>query len=86
MIGSYGEESAMSISTAILRKMNFNSEAEKLQEAHPERKTAAPSTSSSASTPAAAPASISAQQGSVVIAPNVTNVTSGSWNITINKS
>lgn len=44
-----------------------------------------PSTSSSAVAPPAAPATMMAQQGSVIIAPSVTGGTSGSWNITINK-
>ncbi|XP_044203547.1 caspase b-like isoform X2 [Thunnus albacares] len=84
----YGEEMAVNITVEILRKMNNNYAAEKLKEAYAERRAATSSTSSSAFAPPAAPAppaAISAQNGSVIIAPIVNGGTSGSWKITINK-
>ncbi|XP_067441407.1 caspase b-like [Thunnus thynnus] len=85
MIRRYGEEMAVTITVEILRKMNNNYAAEKLKEAYAEGRAATSSTSSSALAPPAAPAAISAQNGSVIIAPIVNGGTSGSWNITINK-
>ncbi|KAG7222587.1 hypothetical protein INR49_016184 [Caranx melampygus] len=81
----YVEELAVSISIEILKKMNMNNTAVKLTNKyagensfylHP----------SSATAPPTAPASISAVDGGVVIAPTVSGCTAGSWNITINKT
>ncbi|XP_076584500.1 pyrin-like [Chaetodon auriga] len=83
MIESYGEESAVNITAEILKKIGYNNTAERLKKMHAGGKT--PSTSSSAVAPPAAPATMMAQQGSVIIAPTVTGGTSGTWNITINK-
>ncbi|XP_070683786.1 pyrin-like [Pempheris klunzingeri] len=86
LIDRYGEDLAVDISVAILKKMNNNKAAVELQKT----RTAGSSTSSSAAAPpappaAAAPATMMAQEGSVIIAPSGTGGTSGSWNITINK-
>ncbi|KAM7419702.1 hypothetical protein PAMA_016676 [Pampus argenteus] len=89
MINSYGEESAVKVTAVILRKIGNNNSAANLEKSY----AATPSTSSSvaappvAAPPVAAPpvAAISAQNGSVIIAPSVTGGTSGAWNITINK-
>ncbi|XP_041789964.1 pyrin [Chelmon rostratus] len=83
MTESYGEELAVNITAEILKKMGFNSTAAELKRKYAEGRM--PSTSSSAVAPPAAPATMMAQQGSVIIAPSVTGGTSGSWNITINK-
>ncbi|XP_070776903.1 NACHT, LRR and PYD domains-containing protein 10-like [Enoplosus armatus] len=90
MSESYGEESAVSVTAAILKKMNFNGAAVRLQNTYAEGQPATPSTSSSAVAPPAAaefaaPAKLSAQHGSVIIAPTVAGGTSGTWNITIHK-
>ncbi|KAK9536068.1 hypothetical protein VZT92_005881 [Zoarces viviparus] len=75
MIDSYGEESAVNVTVEILKRMNLNNEAEKLQNARPAGSTAAqnpPPTPSSSSvwTPAAG-ATVSAQGGSVIVAPYI---------------
>ncbi|KAM7394603.1 hypothetical protein PAMP_021394 [Pampus punctatissimus] len=79
MINSYGEESAVKITAVILRKIGNNNSAAKLEKDY----TAIPSTPSSVLAPPVA--AISAQTGSVIIAPSVAGGTSGSWNITVNK-
>ncbi|XP_069023558.1 pyrin domain-containing protein 1 [Embiotoca jacksoni] len=93
MIASYGQELAVDITVDILRKMCLNAGAERLKKAYTEG-TAAPTTttttsttttSTSTSTPIATHA-VSAQQGSVVIAPMLHGGATGSWNITIEKS
>ncbi|XP_022593910.1 pyrin-like isoform X2 [Seriola dumerili] len=86
MAQKYDDDLAVNLTIEILRKMNMNNTAQKLKNTHTGGKTAASSTSSSASAPAVAPATISAQQGGVVIAPTVSGSTAGSWNITINKA
>ncbi|XP_026215044.1 NACHT, LRR and PYD domains-containing protein 3-like [Anabas testudineus] len=86
IIESYGEASAVNLTIEILRKMNMNDAAEKLKKTYAEGNTAATQTSPSASAPPTAPATISAQHGAVVIAPNITGSSTGSVNITINKS
>ncbi|XP_045903267.1 pyrin-like [Micropterus dolomieu] len=84
MIECYGEEDAVNITIEILKKMNFNDTAGKLENRYTEGKTATPTTSSTAVESRAAPFTMSAQQGGVIIAPTVTS-TSGSLNITFNK-
>lgn len=119
MIERYGEEDAVNITIEILKKMNFNDTAGKLENKYTgavddeileityeskkpksltfqflilcicifsstEGKTATPTTSSTAVESRAAPFTMSAQQGGVIIAPTVTS-TSGSLNITFNK-
>ncbi|TDH15781.1 hypothetical protein EPR50_G00012480 [Perca flavescens] len=83
MIESYGKESAVKVTVEILKKMNNNYAAEKLENKCAGGKTAAPSASSSAVAPAA-PATLSAQQGSVIIAPQFTSSTAGAMTININ--
>ncbi|KAA8595295.1 hypothetical protein FQN60_012430 [Etheostoma spectabile] len=87
MIESYGEESAVKVTAAILKKMNNNDAAVKLENKYT-GKTAAPSASSSAAAPAAAPAApntLLAQQGSVIIAPQFTSSSAGSVTVNFNK-
>ncbi|KAF1394716.1 hypothetical protein PFLUV_G00004040 [Perca fluviatilis] len=83
MIESYREESAVKVTVEILKKMKNNDAAEKLQNKYAGRQTAATSASSSAVAPAA-PATLLAQQGSVIIAPQFTSSSAGTLNITMN--
>ncbi|AWP05253.1 putative NACHT LRR and PYD domains-containing protein 10-like isoform 4 [Scophthalmus maximus] len=85
MIASYCHEPAVKVTVEILKSMNFNDDAEKLKNRYAEGQTASASTSS-ASASSATPATMSAHQGSVIIAPNINGSTTGSLNITINKS
>ncbi|XP_075947776.1 caspase b-like [Anarhichas minor] len=89
MIDTYREEMAVKIAVGVLKEMGNNNAAEKLKNSYAAGgNTATPSTSTSAAAPPAAPAapaSMTAQQGSIIIAPNVTGGTSGTWNININK-
>uniref|UniRef100_UPI0037E70E9E uncharacterized protein n=1 Tax=Semicossyphus pulcher TaxID=241346 RepID=UPI0037E70E9E len=93
MMESYSEDTAVSLTVEILRKMNHNEAAGRLESAYAGQKAATPATtpaSSAAPAPAApapaAPGTISAEGGSVIIAPQLGSTsTSGTWNITINK-
>ncbi|XP_068558808.1 pyrin domain-containing protein 1-like [Cebidichthys violaceus] len=96
MISSYGEESAVKVTVEILKRMNLNNEAEKLQNAGPAGSTAAqnppptPSSSSSSSSSSsgcspAAGATVCAQGRSVIVAPNIEGGGAGvSINMNIN--
>ncbi|KAG8014600.1 hypothetical protein GBF38_003148 [Nibea albiflora] len=80
---------AVKVTVTALKKMRNNNAAGKLEEAYAAMGTATPSASSSAVAPPgapAAPATMMAQQGSVIFAPTISSGTSGAWNITINKS
>ncbi|KAK9514422.1 hypothetical protein VZT92_027890 [Zoarces viviparus] len=87
MMDSYGEESAVNVTVEILKRMNLNNEAEKLQNSLPAAQNPPPTPSSSSSssgwTPAAG-ATVSAQHGSVIVAPSITGSSAGSVNININ--
>ncbi|CAJ1053893.1 uncharacterized protein LOC117815586 [Xyrichtys novacula] len=91
MTQSFGEDRAVEIAVEILREMGLNDPAAKLESKHKGGKTSAPSTSAAAApppaapAPSAAPASLTAQDGGVIFAPNLVGGTSGAWNITINK-
>ncbi|XP_029011292.1 interferon-inducible protein AIM2 [Betta splendens] len=91
MIRSYGEASAVSLTAEILKNMHMMALAQTLMDAYAaERQSAPSSSSSSSSSSAAAPppasASVIAQHGSVVVAPNIIGTTAGALNITINKT
>lgn len=85
MIDSYGEAIAVEVSVAILRKMNVNNIADDLQGKFEavEGRTAASSGSSTLNPTAGA--TMSAQQGRMVIAPTITGSSTGPVNITIHQ-
>ncbi|XP_042285953.1 caspase b-like [Thunnus maccoyii] len=83
MLRYYGAEMAVNITMKNLRKISRNDIVERLKEAYTEERAAKPSTSS-ALTPPAAPAVMSAYNGSVIFAPAVNGGISGPLNITIN--
>ncbi|KAK9540723.1 hypothetical protein VZT92_003158 [Zoarces viviparus] len=90
MIDTYGEEMAVKNAVDVLKKMGNNNAAQQIKSRYTAGNTAAPSTSAAAPPaapvgPPAAPASMMAQQGSIIIAPNVAGGTSGTWNINITK-
>ncbi|KAK9540724.1 hypothetical protein VZT92_003158 [Zoarces viviparus] len=91
MIDTYGEEMAVKNAVDVLKKMGNNNAAQQIKSRYTAAgNTAAPSTSAAAPPaapvgPPAAPASMMAQQGSIIIAPNVAGGTSGTWNINITK-
>uniref|UniRef100_A0A1A8GJN0 Pyrin domain-containing protein n=1 Tax=Nothobranchius korthausae TaxID=1143690 RepID=A0A1A8GJN0_9TELE len=90
MTESYGQDKAVAITIEVLKEQGLNGTAEELRNAYVGEITTAPSgtsssTNSSAVIPPAAPM-VSAQGGSVIVAPTIQGGATGSWNITINKS
>uniref|UniRef100_A0A1A7WLG1 Pyrin domain-containing protein n=2 Tax=Iconisemion striatum TaxID=60296 RepID=A0A1A7WLG1_9TELE len=87
MTESYGEDKAVEITIEILKAQGLNGTAEKLRNDYVEEMTSA-SSSTSASTNSSAvtpPAPlVSAQGGSVVVAPTIQDSATGSWTININ--
>ncbi|XP_075941440.1 NACHT, LRR and PYD domains-containing protein 3-like [Anarhichas minor] len=85
MIDSYGEESAVNVTVEILKRMNLNNEAEKLQNARPAAQPPPPTPPSSSSglTPPAG-ATNCAQDRSAIVASNITVSAGGIVNMTIN--
>ncbi|KAF7223558.1 pyrin isoform X1 [Nothobranchius furzeri] len=88
MTESYGQDKAVAITIEVLKEQGLNGTAEELRNAYVGEITPAPSgTSSSANSSAVIPAPmVSAQGGSVIVAPTIQGGATGSWNITINKS
>ncbi|MEQ2242609.1 hypothetical protein ILYODFUR_037659 [Ilyodon furcidens] len=86
MIENYKEEGALKATATILKKQRMNDLAERLLKADAEMTSAASTaTSSSGVTPALAP-SLSAKEGSVIIAPILNSQNHGTWTINLNKN
>ncbi|XP_075939123.1 caspase b-like [Anarhichas minor] len=85
MIDSYGEELAVNVTVEILKRMNLNNEAEKLQNIRPAAQPPPPTPPSSSSglTPPAG-ATNCAQDRSAIVASNITVSAGGIVNMTIN--
>ncbi|XP_053184265.1 caspase b-like isoform X2 [Scomber japonicus] len=71
MVDSYGEEPAVNVTAEILKRINHNNAADKLKKAYADGKTPPPPSSSSSDVAPAADASVSAQGGSVIVAPTI---------------
>ncbi|KAL3066455.1 hypothetical protein OYC64_016413 [Pagothenia borchgrevinki] len=91
MISTYGEEMAVKVAVKILKQISNMNAAEKLTKKYAEINGAAPSSSSSSSSAASPPADsppaaykMSAQNGSVIVAPTVAG-SLHTLNLTINK-
>ncbi|XP_078127005.1 uncharacterized protein LOC144531008 [Sander vitreus] len=94
MIDSYGEETAVKVTVEILKRMNHNNAAEKLnktggstagQPPPPTPPSSSSSSSSSSGLTSTAGATVCAQGKSVIVAPNITGTSSGvSINMNIN--
>lgn len=85
MIDSYGEAIAVEVSVAILRKMNVNNIADDLQGEFEAVEGRTPGSSGSSTLNPTAGATMSAQQGGMVIAPTFTGSSTGPVNITIHQ-
>ncbi|KAL7404288.1 hypothetical protein ABVT39_012569 [Epinephelus coioides] len=82
MIQSYGEESAVKVTAAILRKMGNNNAADELEKRYAASPAAPVAPPAAPVAPLAAPATMTAQHGSGIIAPTITGSTIGTLNIT----
>lgn len=86
MIDSYGEEMAVKVSVAILRKMNANNIADDLEVKYEAVEGRAAASSGSSTLNPSAGTTISAQQGGVVFAPTITGSSTAPMNINFYKN
>lgn len=86
MIDSYGEEMAVKVSVAILRKMNANNIADDLEVKYEAVEGRAAASSGSSTLNPSAGTTISAQQGGVVFAPTITGSSTAPMNVNFYKN
>lgn len=85
MIARYSEEPAVAVTVDILHRMGQNDAARRLTQQGSRAEAGTQSTAAAAAAPPAASSAPARPEG-VVIAPNISGSTTGSWNISIQRS